>query len=192
MPLLPSFGRPYYTIRLDGDDQAGLTRLLDALGPAEAKSPVTTIRQPSPRSSTSRPDSPPPHFARPARGLPGSYPASGHTRLTPLPVQLAGITRAPDRRSTRRPGRPHVGIHPRFPVPLLNNLLAPLRAVPAGDPEREAVALSLAAPGRPGGENDLPNGSQYDDNSHPQSRMRAVREASDLALHLWAILGSNQ
>lgn len=55
-----------------------------------------------------------------------------------------------------------------------------------------AVALSLAAPGRPGGENDLPNGSQYDDNSHPQSRLRAVRGASDLALYLWAILGSNQ
>ena len=35
-PLLPSFGRPHYTIRLDGDDPAGLTRLLDALGPAEA------------------------------------------------------------------------------------------------------------------------------------------------------------
>jgi hypothetical protein len=35
-PLLPSFGRPHYTIRLDGDDRAGLTRLLEALGPAEA------------------------------------------------------------------------------------------------------------------------------------------------------------
>jgi hypothetical protein len=35
-PLLPSFGRPHYTIRLDGDDPAGLTRLLGALGPAEA------------------------------------------------------------------------------------------------------------------------------------------------------------
>jgi hypothetical protein len=35
-PLLPSFGRPHFTIRLDGDDPAGLTRLLDALGPAEA------------------------------------------------------------------------------------------------------------------------------------------------------------
>jgi len=34
--LLPSFGRPHFTIRLDGDDPAGLTRLLDALGPAEA------------------------------------------------------------------------------------------------------------------------------------------------------------
>lgn len=35
-PLLPSFGRPHYTIRLDGDDPAALGRLLDALGPAEA------------------------------------------------------------------------------------------------------------------------------------------------------------
>lgn len=35
-PLLPSFGRPHYTIRLDGDDQAGLTRLLDTLGPTQA------------------------------------------------------------------------------------------------------------------------------------------------------------
>jgi hypothetical protein len=35
-PLLPSFGRPHLTIRLEGDDPAGLTRLLDALGPAEA------------------------------------------------------------------------------------------------------------------------------------------------------------
>jgi hypothetical protein len=35
-PLLPSFGRPHYTIRLGGDDPAGLTRLLDTLGPAEA------------------------------------------------------------------------------------------------------------------------------------------------------------
>jgi hypothetical protein len=34
-PLLPSFGRPHYTIRLDGDDPARLTRLLEALGPAE-------------------------------------------------------------------------------------------------------------------------------------------------------------
>jgi hypothetical protein len=34
--LLPSFGRPHYTVRLDGDDQAKLARLLDALGPAEA------------------------------------------------------------------------------------------------------------------------------------------------------------
>jgi hypothetical protein len=34
--LLPSFGRPHYTIRLDGDDPAGLARLLEALGPAEA------------------------------------------------------------------------------------------------------------------------------------------------------------
>jgi hypothetical protein len=34
--LLPSFGRPHYTIRLDGDDPARLTRLLEALGPAEA------------------------------------------------------------------------------------------------------------------------------------------------------------
>jgi hypothetical protein len=33
--LLPSFGRPHYTIRLDGDDPAALNRLLDALGPAE-------------------------------------------------------------------------------------------------------------------------------------------------------------
>jgi hypothetical protein len=35
-PLLPSFGRPHYTIRLGGADQAGLTRLLNALGPAGA------------------------------------------------------------------------------------------------------------------------------------------------------------
>ena len=34
--LLPSFGRPHYTIRLNGDDPAGLTLLLDALGPTEA------------------------------------------------------------------------------------------------------------------------------------------------------------
>ncbi len=36
LPLPPSFGRPHYTIRLDGDDPAGLTRLVEALGPAEA------------------------------------------------------------------------------------------------------------------------------------------------------------
>ena len=36
LPLLPSFGRPHYTIRLDGDDQAALNRLLDALGSTEA------------------------------------------------------------------------------------------------------------------------------------------------------------
>jgi hypothetical protein len=35
-PLLPSFGRPHYTIRLDGDNPAALTRLLDALGPTRA------------------------------------------------------------------------------------------------------------------------------------------------------------
>jgi Phage integrase family len=34
---LPSFGRPHYTIRLNGDDPAGLIRLLDALGPTQAR-----------------------------------------------------------------------------------------------------------------------------------------------------------
>jgi hypothetical protein len=34
--LLPSFGRPHYTIRLDGAHPAALNRLLDALGPGEA------------------------------------------------------------------------------------------------------------------------------------------------------------
>jgi hypothetical protein len=34
--LLPSFGRPHYTIRLDGADTAALNRLLGALGPVEA------------------------------------------------------------------------------------------------------------------------------------------------------------
>jgi hypothetical protein len=34
-PLLPSFGRPQYTVRLNGDDQATLSRLLGALGPTE-------------------------------------------------------------------------------------------------------------------------------------------------------------
>jgi hypothetical protein len=34
-PLLPSFGRPHYTVRLNGDDQATLSRLLGALGPTE-------------------------------------------------------------------------------------------------------------------------------------------------------------
>ena len=38
----------------------------------------------------------------------------------------------------------------------------------------------------------LPNFSQCGDSSHPVRRMGAVRGASDLALHLWAILGSNQ
>jgi hypothetical protein len=38
----------------------------------------------------------------------------------------------------------------------------------------------------------LPNFSQYGDSSHPARRMGAVRGASELALHLWAILGSNQ
>jgi hypothetical protein len=33
--LLPSFGRPHYTIRLEDDGQAGLTRLLDVFGPAQ-------------------------------------------------------------------------------------------------------------------------------------------------------------
>ena len=34
--LLPSFGRPHYTVRLSGDDRAELARLVDALGPAQA------------------------------------------------------------------------------------------------------------------------------------------------------------
>jgi hypothetical protein len=34
--LLPSFGRPHYTVRLAGDDQAELTRLLDVFGPVQA------------------------------------------------------------------------------------------------------------------------------------------------------------
>jgi hypothetical protein len=34
--LLPSFARPHYTIRLDGDDPAALNRLLGVLGPVEA------------------------------------------------------------------------------------------------------------------------------------------------------------
>jgi hypothetical protein len=35
-PLLPSFRRPHYTIRLDGDDPVGLARLLDVFGPTRA------------------------------------------------------------------------------------------------------------------------------------------------------------
>jgi hypothetical protein len=34
--LLPSFGRPHYTIRLEDGGQAWLARLLDALGPTDA------------------------------------------------------------------------------------------------------------------------------------------------------------
>jgi hypothetical protein len=34
--LLPSFGRPHYTVRLEDGDQAELARLHDALGPTEA------------------------------------------------------------------------------------------------------------------------------------------------------------
>ena len=43
-----------------------------------------------------------------------------------------------------------------------------------------------------GEKGNLPNFSQCGDSSHPARRMRAVRGASELALHLWAILGSNQ
>ena len=63
-------------------------------------------------------------------------------------------------------------IDPRSPVLLLDNLLAPFRA----GQEEDA----------------LPNSSQNGNSSHPQRRMRAVSEASELALHRWAILGSNQ
>jgi hypothetical protein len=34
--LLPSFGRPHYTIRLENGDHAALARLLGALGPGKA------------------------------------------------------------------------------------------------------------------------------------------------------------
>lgn len=34
--LLPSFRRPHFTVRLENDDDDGLDRLLDALGPATA------------------------------------------------------------------------------------------------------------------------------------------------------------
>jgi hypothetical protein len=60
------------------------------------------------------------------------------------------------------------------------------------------VQLSRGCGGRAGcpatraGEHDLPDSSQYGDSSHPSSRMRAVNGVSDLVLHLWAILGSNQ
>ena len=67
--------------------------------------------------------------------------------------------------------RERASIDPRSPVLLLDNLLAPFRR-----PE----------------EDDLPNSSQNGNSSHPQRRMRAVSEASELALHRWAILGSNQ
>jgi hypothetical protein len=33
--LLPSFRRPHFTVRLDGDDDENLTHFLDALGPAD-------------------------------------------------------------------------------------------------------------------------------------------------------------
>jgi hypothetical protein len=118
---------------------------------------------------------------------------SGAISGTREATQFDGVTRRPWASARWEESlRQRAGIHPHSPVPLLDSLLAPFRPADAGYPERGAVALALAAPGRPGGENDLPNSSQYGDSSHPQSRMRAVGGASDLALHLWAILGSNQ
>ena len=64
-------------------------------------------------------------------------------------------------------------------------------ASPAG-PRRHVsrpTGMTRQASGEKG---NLPNFSQYGDNSHPVGRMGAVRGASELALHLWAILGSNQ
>ena len=60
-------------------------------------------------------------------------------------------------------------------------------------PSHRAASHETGTPGqaRAGG-HDLPNSSQYGNSSHPPSRMRAVSGASELALHLWAILGSNQ
>ena len=36
LELLPSFGRPHFTLRLASDEEPALTRLIDALGPPEA------------------------------------------------------------------------------------------------------------------------------------------------------------
>ena len=68
--------------------------------------------------------------------------------------------------------RERASIDPRSPVLLLDNLLAPFRA-------GQKKTISQIPP---------KNGNS----SHPQRRMRAVSEASELALHQWAILGSNQ
>ena len=51
------------------------------------------------------------------------------------------------------------------------------------------LGMTRQASGKKG---NVPNFSQYSDSSHPEGRIRAVRGASKLALHRWAILGSNQ
>lgn len=43
--LLPTFGRPHFTVRLESDEQQHLERLLSALGPAQAN-PYHGGRQP--------------------------------------------------------------------------------------------------------------------------------------------------
>jgi hypothetical protein len=60
--------------------------------------------------------------------------------------------------------RKRAAIDPHFPVPLLDDLLAPFRAAPARAPR-------AASPS--GG--DLPDSSQHRDSPHPLGRMRAVR-----------------
>jgi hypothetical protein len=57
---------------------------------------------------------------------------------------------------------------------------------------RDALDSAFGRAGTCARNDDLPDFSQYDNSSHPVGRMRAVPGASDLALHLWAILGSNQ
>jgi hypothetical protein len=57
---------------------------------------------------------------------------------------------------------------------------------------RDALDSAFGRAGTCARNDDLPDFSQYDNSSHPVGRMRAVPGASELALHLWAILGSNQ
>ena len=158
--------------------------------------------------------------AEPGTRAVGTAPAETFTAHLSM-FTTAPIT-APRRRGTRsaprsRPGRHHSGhvsqLRPRACEISLSSdrkssHIGPAPALAAAGPQRPAVAVEKPCRARPShraashetgilgqaraGGHDLPNSSQYGNSSHPPSMMRAVSGASELALHLWAILGSNQ
>jgi hypothetical protein len=86
--------------------------------------------------------------------------------------------------------RDRTALHPRSPVPLLDELLAPFRG--EGEPTPGASAPrditndpsrthDTARPGEQLGENDLPNSSQIRLRPAPEGRTKNTRRASDLA-----------
>jgi hypothetical protein len=72
--------------------------------------------------------------------------------------------------------RDRAALDPHSPVPLLNNLLAPYRAVRQDAAGHRAPRLALAGSAGTGkARPDLPNSSQHGDSPYPERTIRTVR-----------------